>query len=174
MTQSRFNAFFLSLFTMRHRGLATLAAAMIGLVVAGCGGGGGGGDRLSKTQYEQHFRSDSRAISEGIKPLTTKPSSLKQLSAELKVGVARLHGAADDLDTIKPPKDIEQDNKTVVKGLNKFADELESFRKAAVKQDVQLLQKTFAELQGSHALVNVRAATNDMKTKGYKLGTLAQ
>ena len=39
---------------------------------------------------------------------------------------------------------------------------------------MQQLQKTFAELQGSHALVNVRAATNDMKTKGYKLGTLAQ
>jgi hypothetical protein len=173
MTQSRFNAFLLSLFTMRHRGLATLAAAMIGLVAAGCGSGGGG-DRISKAQYEQHFRSDSQAISEGIKPLTTKPSSLKQLSDELKVGEKRLHEAADDLDSIKPPKDIEKDNDTIVKGLDKFADELESFRKAAEKQDVKLLQQTFAELQGSHALVNVRDATEDMKKKGYKLGTLAQ
>ena len=158
---------------MRHRGAATLAALALVLAVSGCGGGGGG-DRLSKAQYEQRFRSDSQAISEGIKPLTTKPSSLKQLSDELKVGEARLHDAAADLHTIKPPKEIEKDNDTVVKGLNKFADELESFRAAAEKQDVQLLQKTFAELQGSHALVNVREATNDMKKKGYKLGTLAQ
>ena len=81
-------------------------------------------------------------------------------------------GAANDLSTIKPPKDIEKDNETVAKGLNKFADELGAFRKAAEKQDVQQLQRTFAELQGSHALVNVRDATNDMKKKGYKLGTL--
>jgi hypothetical protein len=156
---------------MRHRGVATLAALGFALAVAGCGGGGGG-DRLSKGQYEQHFRSDSQAISEGIKPLTTQPKSLKELAAKLKVGEARLHSAANDLSTIKPPKDIEKDNETVAKGLNKFADELGAFRKAAEKQDVQQLQRTFAELQGSHALVNVRDATNDMKKKGYKLGTL--
>jgi hypothetical protein len=157
---------------MRHRGVATLAALGLALAVAGCGGGGG--DRLSKAQYEQHFQSDSQAISEGIKPLTTKPKSLTELAAKLKVGEARLHDAANDLNTIKPPKDIEKDNETVAKGLNKFADELESFRKAAENNDVLQLQKTFAELQGSHALENVRNATNDMKQKGYELGSLAQ
>jgi hypothetical protein len=153
---------------MRHRGVATLAALGIVLAVVGCGGGG----RLSKSQYEQRFRSDSQAISKGIKPLTTKPSSLAQLVSELKVGEAQLHEAANDLNGIKAPKDIEKDNSTVVKGLRKFADELASFRKAAEKKDVSLLQKTFAELQASHALVDVRNATNDMKKKGYKLGTL--
>jgi hypothetical protein len=155
---------------MRHRGVATLAALGFVLAVVGCGGGG----RLSKAQYEQHFRSDSQAISKGIKPLTTKPTSMEQLVSELKVGEAQLHEAANDLNGVKAPKDIEKDNRTVVKGLRKFADELESFRKAAEKKDVALLQKTFAELQASHALVDVRNATNDMKKKGYKLGTLAQ
>ena len=61
-----------------------------------------------------------------------------------------------------------------MKGLRKFADEVESFRKAAEKRDPQLVQKTLAELRNSDALVNVRDATNDMKRKGYKLGTLAQ
>jgi hypothetical protein len=173
MTQSRFNAFSLSLAEARHRGAATLAALALVLAVSACGSGGGG-NRISKTQYEQRFRSDSQAISKGIQPLTTTPRSLKELSDKLKVGEARLHEAADDLNSVKPPKDIEKDNQTIVKGLNKFADELDSFRKAAEKQDVQQLQKTFAELQGSHALVNVRDATEDMKKKGYKLGTLAQ
>ena len=155
---------------MRHRGAATLAALAFLFAVAGCGGSG----RLSKAQYEQHFRSDSQAISKGIKPLTTKPTSVEQLISELKVGEMQLHEAANDLNGVKAPTNIEQDNTTVVKGLRKFADELASFRKAAEKKDVALLQKTFAELQASHALVDVRDATNDMKKKGYKLGTLAQ
>jgi len=173
MIQSRFNASSLSLCKVRHRGVATLAALVFSLAVAGCGGGGGG-DRVTKSEYEQHFRADSRKISEGIQPLVTTPKSLKELAAKLKVGETQLQQAANDLGNIKAPKDIEKDNDTVVKGLNKFADELESFRKAAEKQDVSLLQKSFAELQGSHALVNVRDATNDMKKKGYKLGALAQ
>jgi len=174
MTQSRFNAFSLSLAEARHRGAATLAAVALALVVAGCGGGGGGGGRLSKSQYEQHFGSDSQAITKGLKPLTTPPSSLGELTSELKVGEAQLHEAANDLDGLDAPKDIEKDNDVIVKGLRKFADELESFRQAAEKKDTQLLRKTFAELQSSHALMNVRDATNDMKKKGYKLGTLAQ
>ena len=173
MTQGRFNAFSLSLPEPRHRGAATLAAVALALVLAGCGGGGGGGT-LSKAQYEQHFRTDSQAITKGLKPLTTPPSSLPELTSELKVGEAQLHDAANDLDGLKAPKDIEKDNDAIVKGLRKFADELESFRQAAEKKDTQLLRKTFAELQGSHALTNVRDATNDMKKKGYKLGTLAQ
>jgi len=170
MTQSRFNAFSLSPTEARHRGAATLAALALALAGAGCGGGG----RLSKSQYEQHFGSDSQAISKAIKPLITLPSSLEELVSELKLGEAQLHNAANDLDRVNPPKDIEKDNKTLVKGLRKFADEVESFRKAAEKRDPQLVQKTLAELRNSDALVNVRDATNDMKRKGYKLGTLAQ
>jgi hypothetical protein len=171
MTQSRFNAFFLSLSTVRHRGVATLAAFGLSLAIAGCGGGG---DRVSKAQYEQHFKADSQKISEGVQPLVKPPKSMQQLADELKVGVGKLHEASNDLSTIKAPKDIEKDNDTIVKGLNKFADELEAFRKAAEKQDVKLLQKSYTELQGSHALVDVQQATNDMKKKGYKLGAVTE
>jgi hypothetical protein len=171
MTQSRFNAFSLSLAEARHRGAATLAAVALALVLAGCGGGGGG--RLSKSQYEQHFRSDSQAITKGLKPLSTPPSSMAELTTELKAGEAELHKASNDLDGVNAPKEIEKDNDMIVKGLRKFADELESFRHAAEKKDTQLLRKTFAELQNSHALTNVRDATNDMKKKGYKLGNVA-
>ena len=162
MTQSRFNAFSLSPTEARHRGAATLAALALALAAAGCGGGG----RLSKSQYEQHFGSDSQAISKAIKPLISygRPDATDE----------QLHNAANDLDRVNPPKDIEKDNKTLVKGLRKFADEVQSFRKAAEKRDPQLVQKTLAELRNSDALVNVRDATNDMKRKGYKLGTLAQ
>jgi hypothetical protein len=171
MTQSRFNAFFLSLFKMRHRGLATLATATIALAVAGCGGGG---DRLSKSQYQEHLSSDSEAISKAVKPLITPPRTMEELAGRLKVGEKELNSAADDLDGLKVPSNAAQSNGTLVKGLRTFADELDAFRKAAEKNDPQLLQKSYTELQHSHALVEVRAASADLKKKGYKLGVLAQ
>ena len=159
MTKGRFNAFSLSLAEARHRGAATLAAVGLALVLAGCGGGGDGG-RLSKSEYEQHLRSDSQAIRKAFVPL----------ASELKVGEAKLREAADDLDGVTAPKDVEKDNDSLVKGLRRLATELESLRSAAAKKDPQLVQKALADLRGSHALVDARRATDDMKKKGYKLG----
>jgi DNA repair ATPase RecN len=134
---------------MRHRGVATLAALGFALAVAGCGGGGGGG---------------------GGTPLTTPPTSLSVLASELKVGQEKLRSAADDLNGVTPPKDVEKDNQSLAKGLQTLADELESLRSAAAKKDPALVQKALNELKSSHALVDARAATDDMRKKGYKLG----
>ena len=153
---------------MRHRGVATLAAVGLAFAVAGCGGGGGGGT-LSKSQYEQHLRADSQAITKAFQPLSTPPSSLSVLASELKVGQDKLRSAADDLNGVTPPKDVAKDNQALVQGLQKLADELESLRSAAAKKDPKLVQKALADLKTSHALVDARNATDDMKKKGYKL-----
>ena len=157
---------------MRHRGVATLAAVGLAFAVAGCGsgGGGGGGGTLSKAQYEQHLGADSQAITKAFQPLSTPPSSLSVLASELKVGQDKLRSAADDLNGVTPPKDVAKDNQSLVQGLHKLADELESLRSAAAKKDPKLVQKALADLKTSHALVDARNATNDMKKKGYKLG----
>jgi hypothetical protein len=174
MTQSRFNASSLSLSRVRHRGVATLAAAALAILAAGCGGGGGGGDRLSKSQYEQHVQKDGQDITTAFKPLNTPPTSLKQLADELKVGQEKLRSAASDLDGVTPPKDVEADNNALVKGLRTLADELEGLRTAAAKGDPALVQKALTNLQKSHALIDARRATDDMKKKGYKLGSIGQ
>ena len=168
MIQSRFNAFSLSLIDARHRGAATLAALTLAFAVAGCGGGGGG-SRLSKSQYEQHLGADSQAITKAFQPLSTPPSSLTVLASELKVGQEKLRSAADDLNGVTAPKDVEKDNQALVKGLRTLADELESLRSAAAKKDPKLVQKALTDLKTSHALVDARRATDDMKKKGYKL-----
>jgi len=169
MIQSRFNAFSLSPAGARHRGAATLAALALVLAVAGCGGGGGG-SRLSKAQYEQHLQTDSQAITKAFRPLSTPPSSLSVLASELKTGQEKLRSAADDLSGVTAPKDVEKDNKALVAGLRKLADELESLRSAAAKKDPSQVQKALSELKTSHALLDARRATDDMKKKGYTLG----
>ena len=157
---------------MRHRGVATLAALGFALAVAGCGGGGGGGGGtpLTKAQYEQHLATDSQAITKAFQPLSTPPTSLSVLASELKVGQEKLRSAADDLNGVTPPKDVEKDNQSLAKGLQTLADELASLRSAAAKKDPALVQKALNELKSSHALVDARAATDDMRKKGYKLG----
>ena len=156
---------------MRHRGVATLAAVGLAFAVAGCGsgGGGGGGGTLSKAQYEQHLGADSQAITKAFQPLSKPPSPLSVLASELKVGQDKLRSAADDLNGVTPPKDVAKDNQSLVQGLQKLADELESLRSAAAKKDPKLVQKALADLKTSHALVDARNATDDMKKKGYKL-----
>src|SRR2546425_10276812 len=94
MTQSRFNAFFLSLAGARHRGAATLAALSLALVAGGCGSSGGGGGELSKAQYEQHLQTDSQAITKAFTPLRKPPRTMNELAGELKVGEAKLREAS--------------------------------------------------------------------------------
>ena len=172
MTQSRFNAFSLSLASRRHRGLATLAAVLLALVVAGCGGGSGG--QLSKGDYQKHLQTDGDEINKAFKPLTQPPRSLDELASELKTGVSKLNGAAGDLEGVTPPKNVKKDNSDLAAGLRELARELDSLRKAAEKKDPQQVQKTLTDLRDSHGLIDARRATDDLKKKGYTLGTLSQ
>jgi DNA repair ATPase RecN len=174
MTQSRFDAFSLSLARARHRGAATLAVIAISLLAVGCGGGGGGGGRLSKAQYEQRIQKDGQKLTSAFKPLNKVPSSLKELADELKVGQDKLREAASDLEGATPPKNIEADNKALVKALRQLADDLDGVRSAAAKNDPSGVRTELSKLQQSHALVDARRATDDMKKKGYKLGTIGQ
>ncbi|SRR6266487_547689 len=175
MIQSRFNAFFLSLAGARHRGAATLAALALVFVAAGCGssgGSGGGGSELSKAQYEQHLQKDSQAITKAFTPLRKPPRSMNELASELKVGEEKLREASADLNSVTPPKDVQADNTALAKGLSELAAELELLRSAAAKNDAKLVQQAINGLQQSHALIDARKATDDMKKKGYKLGNL--
>jgi hypothetical protein len=173
MTQVRFNAFALSLAEARHRGPATLAMAALVLVVAGCGGSGGD-DRLSKSEYERRIQHDGQEIKAAFTPLSKPPSSLAQFAKELKSGQVKLRAAANDLDGLAAPNEIELDNDVLVKGLRKLADQLEPLRKGAAKGDPKLVQSAVTRIQTSKALADAQDAANDMKRKGYKLGTLGQ
>jgi len=172
MTQSRFNAFSLSLARARHRGLATLAGVLLALVVAGCGSSGGG--QLSKADYQKHLRTDGDEITKAFKPLTQQPSSLDQLASELETGVSKLNSAAGDLEGVKPPTNVKTDNAKLAAGLRELARELDSLKKAAQKKDPQLVGKTLNDLRNSHGLIDARQATDDLRKKGYTLGTVPQ
>jgi hypothetical protein len=176
MTQGRFDAFDLSL-RRRHRGAATLAVLAAAFALAGCGGGGGksgGGTQLSKTQYESRIQKDGDEIKNVFQPLSRPPKSLEDLAAKIKAGQNKLRDAANDLDAAKPPSEVSHDNDVLVKGLRTLADELDPLRKGAEKNDPNLVRAAVARLQGSTALKAAQKATEDMKKKGYEIGTLGK
>ena len=163
MTQSRFNAFSLSLSKVRHRGLATLAVGAIALVVAGCGGGG----RLSKATYGHRLQQDVKELSTVLATLNQPAKSLPVLASELKAAQSKLRSTAKDLDSVKPPKEVAHDNALLVAGLKSLADDFEPLRQAAEKNDPSLVRKEEGLLRGSTALIQARQATDDLRKKGY-------
>jgi len=178
MTQGRFYAFALSL-VRRHRGVATLATPLLALaLVAGCGGGGGngsgGGTQLSKTQYESRVQKDGDEIKNVFQPLSKPPKSLEDLAAKIKAGQQKLRDAAADLEHAKPPAEVAHDNAVLAAGLRTLADQLEPLRQGAVKGDPNLVRTAVANLQGSTSLKKAQQATQDMKKKGYTIGTLGE
>ncbi len=177
MTQSRFHASDLSRALARHRGAATVAVVAVALAAAGCGGGGkggSGGTQLSKNQYEAKIQKDGQAITDVFKPLSTPPSSLKQLASSIKKGQDKLRAVAGDLDSAKPPDDVAADNDKLVAGLRKLADQLEPLRKGAADGDVKEVQRAVTGIQGSKTLQSAQEATADMKKKGYDIGELGR
>jgi hypothetical protein len=157
----------------RGRGVkvaALLAGALVLLGATGCGGS----SRLSKSAYEKKVRADGRDIKSAFQVLSSnKLSSLDQMAHQIGKGQDELRKAADDLNGVKPPKDVESDNKKLVKGLRGLADDLEGLKKGAAEGNPKKVQQAAAKLQSSSALKEAQAATSDMKKKGYKIGELS-
>jgi hypothetical protein len=149
--------------------LVAVAASVA--LLAGCGGGGG---RLSKAQYEQRIQADGRDAQAAVVRAQGSINAPGSLATQLAAARNAVKHAADDLDSIKPPKDAEADNHTIVVGLRTIQTELEKLRAAANKHDVAALQSAASALQGSPEIRAAQQAANDLKKKGYKIGVIGQ
>jgi hypothetical protein len=151
----------------RFRRLPQVAALLVAaaVVAAGCGGGG----RLSKAQYEKTVQAEGRKFQEASKKLSTAGVTSAQA---LKTAKDALEQAADDLDGVRPPKDVEADNHKVVVGLRALASALDKIN--AAKGNPARQQKALQELTRLKPVEQAQAAINDMKRKGYDLGLFGQ
>jgi hypothetical protein len=150
-----------------------VAALLAVLALVGGAAACGGSGRLSKSAYEKKVRADGRDIKNTFQALSgSNFSSLDQMAAQIGKGQNELRKAADDLDGLKPPKEVEADNKKLAKALRELADELEPLRKGAAEGNPKKVQKAANSLQSSTAVQDAKAATSDMKSKGYSLGAI--
>jgi hypothetical protein len=148
--------------------LAILVLA--GFLLAGCGGS----SRLSMADYQKHLQNDGKPVESAVKALTSGANitSLAQFATKADAAEAAVKNAADDLGSIKPPKDAEADNAAIVTGLHAIQSGLEKLKKVAASGSAAAVLAAAASLESSPELKDAGKAITDLKQKGYKVGFL--
>ena len=142
------------------------AAVALTLVLAGCGGGG----RLTKAAYEQKLQKAGRELSTSLRQLSRSNSK-----DEFKHGVdtveKALNDAADELDGITPPQDVQGANDRLVDGLRRLAHDFGEAKAAADKGPDAARQKG-REITTGPASREADDAIKQIQRRGYDVGQL--
>jgi hypothetical protein len=146
---------------MRKAG-AALAAVVI---VAGCGGSG----TLSKAQYQKKLKTQGGELNRAVSGLDfSHVSDLPALASKLDALQKQFDQVAGELEDLKPPKEAAADNRKIADALHKFAGGFRRIRDAARNGE----RKKIPTLLNGLATADRegRAASNDLKAKGYDVG----
>lgn len=123
---------------------------------------------MSKSAYEQRVQADGKSVESSVTALTkTPPSSLADFAKRIDTAEAVVKKAADDLDSLKPPKEAEADNTAIVAALRRIQSGLEQ-----VKSNPTAAASIVGQIEKSPQLKAAEKATADLKKKGYKVGVI--
>lgn len=163
-------------FLMTRSGLSRAAALVLVLLVAlgaaGCGGGGGS-DQLSKSEYESKIKSVGTDLQNSFKTFDTSNSKdLGSLESKVAAAQKKLEGASGELKGLKPPDDAAAANTKLANAMSGLAREFNNLKQALASGDLSKVQQTANQFRNSPAAADARAATEDLKKKGYDIGVL--
>jgi hypothetical protein len=137
------------------------------LVLAGCGGG----ERLSKAEYTQELKAAGVELADASKTLaqaTTGPQ-YKAGAEDVQDG---LRQAADDLDGVNPPEDVDAANDRLVNAFRSLADEFDKVKEAAAN-GAKSARAAGGRLARSQASEDARQAVLEIQRRGYDVGLLS-
>jgi hypothetical protein len=146
--------------------LSVVIAAAALVAAAGCGTE----HRLSKAEYEQTVRSAYGPVRAAFLETRVGVGALPQRVAAAQ---ARLRQAADRLEKVKPPKDVERQNEEIVEGLRKYAGNLDELAAVARGGNMGAIEAFTARIPDNVAIKQIAEAAEEMKFKGYDLGRIA-
>jgi hypothetical protein len=144
---------------------ASLFALALLLAVAGCGSSP---KAVSKAEYQ-------REVQRLGQDLTDAGSQLGQSIdiATFNQNVDNLHDhlqdAADELRGLKPPVNARSANKQLADALDDFADLLDAVKDAR-RESIVRARAALLRVSNSAAVSQARAATRELKQKGYDIG----
>ena len=147
--------------------LLLLALAALMLAVAGCGTE----SRLSKGAYEGVLTKTGKELAEASTALAEAKTGEEFVSGaeQIQEGLRR---AADDLDDVRPPKDVDAANDRFVDALRGLADEFDKVRVAA-KGGAKQAREAGARLARSQPSEEARQAILEIERRGYSVGLLS-
>jgi hypothetical protein len=146
-----------------------LVAILLG-VLAGCGEGE---DRLSKHEYEQKLRSEYAGVQQAF--LATASSfGRPDLSEKIAAAQDKLRDAAEELEHVEPPKEIEEENEEIAEGLREYAEDLDELKDAAERNDLEAIEAFNERIPQNEAIERIAEAAEEMKHKGYEVGRIGE
>ena len=159
---------------MRARGSVRAAAVLLlaVAVVFGAVGCGGGSDRLSKSQYESKLKGIGTDLQTSFNAIQNQGNNLGAIETKVSAAQAKLQSAATEVKGLKPPKDAAVDNAKLGSALSGLAGAMNSFKQALATKDLTKIQAQAKSFQTSPSIADARAATEDLKKKGYNIGVL--
>jgi chromosome segregation ATPase len=160
---------------MNRVGRRTAAIAVAGLVAIApaCGGGvGGGGDRLSKSEYEQKLKAEGAHLKAAFSGVDLQGAHVNDLETKLTKLQNELDQSASNIEDLQTPENAEAANQKLASALHRAADKFGELKEAAKAQDLPRLQTLSQEV--AVVLRDGQAAANELKSKGYDIGTLGE
>jgi hypothetical protein len=148
-----------------------LRIALVGLaaaLLAGCGGE----DRLTKPEYEQKVRSEYAKVQAAFQATAGAPT--KELAARIGEAQSRLRAAAEALEGVEPPEDVEREHEELVEGMREYAEDLDGLLEGVEKGDATAIETFNESIPRNEAIERMAEAAEEMKFKGYDLGQIAE
>lgn len=138
--------------------------ALAGLLAVGCGG------EVSKSDYEQQVN----AVNQDLEDEFDKFQDGQPTKAEMEQGADIIDGAADDLDKIDPPDEVQDTHEQLVKTVRQLGKSLRTMAPALggggsklSEQDEQALVQ--AQEDSQDAIEGLQKAQKEFTDAGFKI-----
>jgi hypothetical protein len=149
-----------------RRVIALLALASAVMLVAGGCGGGGGSEPLSKADYEKQMSAIGQDLTTALNTLGTATSA-KGAATSLTKLQGDLNDAADKMEAITPPEQVETEHQQLADGVREFGVQLGPIITKLEGGDMQAL----AGVTSLAALLKIQKASTAINKKGYEIGS---
>jgi hypothetical protein len=149
-----------------------VSVTIVAFMAAACGGE----PRLTKAQYERTVNQIGNELSTTLSetfssPKLANPSSLAEAAGVIRAGQENIREAANRLDKVNPPAEIEDIHGRLAEGFRDFAAAFGAFAQATEKGDLEEIQKFNQQVtdQTLPAMVAIRRAIDDLNAEGFDI-----
>ena len=147
------------------RACLVIALCALTLVAAGCGSKP---KPVTKAQYQAELQRLGQDLTDAGSELG-RSIDIATFNGNVDNLKDHLRGAADDLRGLKPPPDVQSANVRLADALDDFADELDPVKEAR-RQSIVKARAALLKVSRSEPVRQARAATRELKAKGYDIG----
>lgn len=129
---------------------------------------------LTKGAYEKKVQAVGSDLIGALRATSTRLESAPKLAERIATVRGEISSAADQLDGLEPPMEIEENNHELVEALRDYTGELTRPLEAARKGNLSAVRRFNAALSSNESVNRIQETLEEMTRKGYDLGILAK